>query len=143
MSLVIDLLQRQHRDVLARIDRDIDHFGDPGIAARFLEFLESDVVAHFRIEEDVLFPELSRNSEIADGPLRVMNAEHAAFRELLAAGKVARDSGVREGVTASARDLAGLLRSHIAKEDHVLFPMALDVLTDDQLSHIDAAFRPA
>jgi hemerythrin-like domain-containing protein len=139
MSAVIDLLKRQHVEVLARIDRDHERFGDPAIAGEFLDFLGGEVVAHFRLEEEVLFPELAQVPAIADGPLRVMNAEHSEFRTLLAAGMAARERGDTHGVGAAASDLAMLLRGHIAKEDRALFPMALNVLSAEQLRSIDAS----
>lgn len=141
MSSVIDLLQRQHREVLERIDRDIDAFDIVPIARDFLEYLESEVINHFRIEEEALFPELARVTWIANGPLRVMDAEHAAFRDLLAAGKAARDRDANDIAIQTARDLARLLRAHIAKEDEVLFPMALEALEAEQWRRVDVAFR--
>lgn len=139
MSAVIDLLKRQHREVLDRIDEDQARLAEPRAASRFLDFLEADVIAHFRLEEDLLFPELAKVPPIADGPLRVMGAEHAVFRDLLAAGKQGRDRGDTRGLTQAANDIAVLLRAHIAKEDGVLFPMALEVLSEEQLRDLDAA----
>lgn len=139
MSTLIDLLKSQHEMVLARIERDAARFGDAAVAGAFLDFLENDVVSHFRLEEDILFPELEHSSWIAGGPLRVMNAEHTAFRDLLAAGKAAREGGAAAQLTAAATDLANLLRAHIAKENAVLFPMSLDVLGEEALHRLDAA----
>lgn len=139
MSTLIDLLKSQHEEVLARIDRDAARFGDALVAGAFLDFLDDDVVSHFRREEEVLFPELEHSSWIAGGPLRVMKAEHAAFRDLLAAGKAARERGDAVQLTAAATDLANLLRAHIAKENAVLFPISLDVLGEEALHRLDAA----
>lgn len=139
MNTVIQLLGRQHEEVLARIDQDESRFGESEVAKGFLEFLANDVVSHFRLEEDVLFPELALIPRIAGGPLHVMNAEHATFRQLLATGFRARDQGDSKAMMRAAADLAALLRAHIAKEDGVLFPMALDALSDEQLERIDVA----
>lgn len=143
MSTVIDLLGRQHQDVLARIAQDQSRFGESRVAAAFLDFLESDVVAHFQLEEGVLFPELAKVPRVADGPLRVMEAEHGVFRDLLQAGKEARDRGDDARLSVAATDLAALLQAHIAKEDQVLFPMALAVLSEEQLRCVDAAAAAA
>ena len=141
MNTVIDLLKRQHQEVLARIDRDIDNFGAASVARAFLDFLEDEVVTHFRIEEEALFPEMGRIAAIANGPLRVMEAEHAAFRELLAGGRAACDRDANGDAIVAARDLAMLLRAHIAKEDNVLFPMALEVLGAEQWQRVELAYR--
>jgi hemerythrin-like domain-containing protein len=142
MSVVIDRLKNEHAAVLARIERDLPGLGDPRTAGGFLDFLEREVVTHFRLEEEALFPELARLA-IAAGPLRVMDAEHGAFRALLAAGKAARKRGDGRGLSTAAADLAALLRAHIAKEDGVLFPMALDVLDEEQMRRLDAAVASA
>lgn len=142
MSRLIDLLERQHADVLARIDRDVDRFADFATVRAFVAFLDAEVVGHFRLEEELLFPSLRLLPGLADGPLRVMDAEHAAFRELLSVGKNALDAGVAEPATLAAGDLAALLRGHIAKESGVLFPMALELLTTDHLDRIDAGLGP-
>lgn len=139
MSAVIDLLMRQHQDVLARIDQVQGRFGEPEVAGGFLDFLEGDVMAHFQTEEDLLFPRLAEIASIAAGPLRVMDAEHTAFRDLLRAGQAARGCGDHQRVAATVADLAALLQSHIAKEDGVLFPMALHALTEEQMRSMDAA----
>jgi len=142
MSAVIDRLTQDHAAVLARIDRDLPGLADARIAGGFLAFLEREVVGHFRLEEEVLFPELRRIAAIAAGPLRVMEAEHAAFRERLAAGQEARERSDGPRLSVAAADLAALLRAHIAKEDGVLFPMALDALSEAQLGRMDAAVVP-
>jgi hemerythrin-like domain-containing protein len=139
MTIVINLLGRQHAEVLTRITRDQHRFDEPRVAAAFLDFLASDVVTHFQLEEDILFPELAQIPRLADGPLRVMNAEHTAFRDLLAAASEARERGDTKRMGDDAADLAALLQAHIAKEDGVLFPMALDALSKEQLERIDAA----
>lgn len=139
MSAVIDLLGRQHQEVLARISQDQKRFDGPGVAGLFLDFLEADVIAHFLLEEDVLFPELAKFPDIAAGPLRVMQAEHETFRELLQTGNRARAQGNDAQLSMAATDLAALLQAHIAKEDRVLFPMALAALSEEALRRIDAS----
>jgi iron-sulfur cluster repair protein YtfE (RIC family) len=141
MSVVIDLLSRQHQQVLARIECDHEHFAEPGIAGKFLDFLECEVVSHFQLEEKLLFPELSRIPRIASGPLRVMEAEHSAFRDLLSKGKSARARADHHSLSAAATGLAALLQAHIAKEDRVLFPMALELLDQERLAVMDAGIE--
>lgn len=137
MNAVIDELKQEHVEVLARIAAAEGQFADAGVCARFVAFLERDVVTHFRTEEEVLFPELARIPSIANGPLRIMNAEHDAFRHLLQAARQARQDGDGHALTTAATDLATLLQRHIAKEDGVLFPLALEMLTVEQLDRLD------
>lgn len=139
MSALIDLLGRQHQEVLARIAADQPRFAEPEVAARFLDFLQREVMSHFSLEEEILFPELARIPSIAAGPLRVMEAEHDSFRDLLARGKEEHARGDDAGLGRTAADLAALLQTHIAKEDRVLFPMALEVLGAERLQVLNAA----
>jgi len=140
MSSVIALLEEQHQEVLARIAVAGGRF-DAAAATAFVAFLEDDVLAHFALEEDLLFPEMARDEALAQGPLRVMHAEHAAFRDLLATAREARAGCDERRLCAAAADLAALLQAHIAKEDGVLFPLARDRLSADQLARIDTAAR--
>lgn len=142
MSFLIAVLEQQHQDVLARIAAAQERFDMP-TATDFVAYLEEDVLAHFALEEDLLFPEMERHPALAQGPLRVMHAEHAAFRDLLAAARAARSAGDAERLGAAAADLAALLQAHIAKEDGVLFPLARQRLSAEQLRRIDDAAQQA
>jgi len=142
MSSLIAVLEQQHQDVLARIAAAQGRFDAP-TASDFVAYLEDDVLAHFALEEELLFPEMAQHPALAQGPLRVMHAEHAAFRELLAAARAARSARDGEHLGAAAADLAALLEAHIAKEDRVLFPLARQRLSTEQLRRIDDAARQA
>ncbi len=138
MSTTIALLGAQHQEVLARLAAVEGTPGGSSDLAAFLSYLEHEVMQHFTVEEEALFPILARHLSLSQGPLAVMNAEHAAFRELLAhlAGAV-RQADLAAQHT-HARALIELLRAHIAKEDHILFPMASGMLSPDEQHEVDA-----
>jgi hemerythrin-like domain-containing protein len=81
---------------------------------------------------------LERHIGRTEGPLAVMDMEHATFRGLL------QDlaAGLRSENPAQCRQRAhaiiDLLRDHIAKEDHVLFPMASRLLSAEERAEVDA-----
>ncbi len=91
---------------------------------------------HHMKEEDVLFPTLVANGlPQGTGPIAVMMAEHEqgrtyirGLREAAASLESGGQAGARQAVVANARGYARLQRDHIAKEDHVLFPMAAEVI---------------
>jgi hemerythrin-like domain-containing protein len=141
MSTTIEFLGRQHQDVLERL-RAIDGGTPPadGQVADVVRFLEAEVMQHFELEERALFPVLARHIGDTQGPLAVMNAEHATFRQLLAGLTAALRSGKLDQQQRCTRDLVALLRGHIAKEDEVLFPLALGMLSPEEISEVDAAF---
>ena len=135
----IERLGAQHQEVLARLadtEAGLDAQTSPDLG-RFHTYLEYEVVAHFGLEEDALFPLLERHMSPQFGPLAVMNAEHLEFRELLAAFGDAVRGGNVPVQTACARQIIDRLRAHIAKEDRVLFPMATQVLSADELAEVE------
>lgn len=97
---------------------------------------------HHGKEEELLFPALARAGMPADGgPVAVMLSEHERGRALVGAMRRAVADGLsgvdaRTGFADAACGFAQLLREHIHKEDHVLFPMAeqmLDATVRDEL----------
>ena len=105
-----------------------------------LERLRADVshlVAaepHHQREEEVLFPELERRGIY--GPPAVMRAEHKELRamkaQLLELASSASERNFRDfqsKLDPTSRWLVSLLRDHISKENNVLFPMALQVIS--------------
>jgi hemerythrin-like domain-containing protein len=86
---------------------------------------------HHGKEEERLFPRLeAKGFSPHFGPTGVMRSEHEQGRRYLAAVKKAIEAGARRDGEAidefvrNARGYLQLLRAHIQKEDHCLFPMA-------------------
>ena len=138
MSKTIELLGQQHQDVLACFAEVEGKMGGDGHdLAEFLAFLEREVGGHFTLEEQALFPVMARHPHLAQGPLRVMESEHATFRELrqrLADAVQSKDYAAQREAAAAVMEL---LREHIAKEDQVLFPMALQTLSADEQREVE------
>ena len=94
--------------------------GTPGLRERsreILEFYDGNLVAHFRAEEEVLFPLLraavSQSSAIIDELAR----QHDEIRRAMAQLKAGA------GSAKLIFDLADLLERHIRKEERELFPL--------------------
>lgn len=90
---------------------------------------------HHAKEEGLLFPALEeRGFSSQAGPTAVMRQEHVLGRGLTAAmGKAMEavekgDAGAARDFAGSAREYVALLRSHIDKENGILFPMAAQML---------------
>ncbi|MBI4611694.1 MAG: hemerythrin domain-containing protein [Candidatus Rokubacteria bacterium] len=93
---------------------------------------------HHGKEEQHLFPALHRYGVPREGgPLGVMLHEHEEGRGLLRAMAQGDD---RETATAIRR-YAALLRGHIDKENGVLFPLAEQLLPDDEQRRLAHAFE--
>ena len=136
----IATLGREHQELLAQLgslEARMDS-GDPGAdLAGFLSYLQRDVVLHLSVEERALFPILARHLNQEQGPLAVMNAEHAALRTLLDGLDTGVRSGDRERQRACAHDIIELLRAHIVKEDEVLFPIATHMLNSREWDEVN------
>ncbi len=118
-----------------------------GSALAFASFFVTEVEGlHARKEEQVFFPAL-RPHLPSPGPLDVMLADHRAVRDevgiLRTEGERLRGDPGAPGPTAEVRSagarIVTILGDHIAKEDHVLFPMARDLLSRHEMDAIRAA----
>lgn len=139
MTTTIPILNAQHQDVLLRlaaVEAELIIPGDHDLAA-FSTYLDSEVMHHFTLEEQALFPPLARHLGTTQGPLAMMEAEHAEFRELLQGLTDAVRTGAHGAQRAIAGEIIELLRVHIHKEDHVLFPMAEHLLSAEEIAEVD------
>lgn len=102
-----------------------------------LERLASHLIGvepHHQREEQVLFPALQECG--VHGPPEVMTSEHVRLRALkhaladLLRRQLAGEEKLWAETRATAETLIGMLREHIAKEDGVLYPLALRVLRE-------------
>ena len=121
----IEELRADHEKILAELDK-LEK--DPaGYAKEFLKFTAEFAEPHHHKEEEVLFPALEQKGIPKDGgPIGVMLAEHEMKRgyvKELAGGKIE-----------AAGDIISLLRDHINKENNILYPMAEQVLSEEELA---------
>lgn len=103
---------------------------------------------HHGKEEMHLFPALEAKGFPRDGgPTGVMMAEHEAGRGCIRTMSEATDAAAQGDRAALARfaeagtGYISLLRQHIEKEDHCLFSMANEVLTDEDQAELMAKFE--
>ena len=102
---------------------------------------------HHKKEEGVLFTALvDAGLPKGVGPVAVMLSEHdegrAFTRNMRAAAERlgAGDAGARAAVVSNALGYVQLLRQHIEKEDHVLFPMADEMIPAAQHAALTGRF---
>ena len=156
MHSVITTLMREHRviesvlSVLSEYARSIAAGGpsDRDTVQNFSEFFTrfADRYHHGK-EEDLLFAAMARHGmPTGRGPLGVMLAEHdEGRRHVRVFTRIAQGSGPlseeeRTAFVDAARAFVPLLGNHIAKEDNVLYPMALRLLPEDVLGEMIASF---
>lgn len=151
-----DILSEEHRviervldclDVLAQRAQKSGEL-DTRSATEVLEVLGTfaDTCHHMK-EENVLFVRMQeRGIPRHVGPIAIMLQDHEGGRERVRAMRAALARFVM-GERAAAQDFAEnalayseLLREHIGKEDHVLFPMAEACFSDKDRAEVLAGF---
>jgi hemerythrin-like domain-containing protein len=106
--------------------------------ARALEFLSefADGLHHAK-EEEHLFPRMVEHGIPQEhGPIGVMLEEHADGREHIQAMRRQVAEGDVGALRREALAYCALLRDHIDKEDHVLFPMGRGVLAPKEMAEV-------
>ena len=121
----IDTLTRQHRDCderFAACEAAVRAQDWESASTAFAGFRQ-EMEDHFGIEEEALFPAFESASGQSMGPTRVMRAEHAQMRELLAAAGEALAAEDADDYAGNAETLLILAQQHNMKEENVLYPM--------------------
>jgi hemerythrin-like domain-containing protein len=151
----IETLMNEHRtierviDALVGFTADTRNRGttDRAELSRFVAFLSgfADRLHHGK-EEDILFAAMARHGFPTEGgPIAVMLAEHVrgrAFIQVMAAateGDAPWTDADRRRVAEAAAGYGALLRSHIHKEDAILYPMAEQHLPPPALEQVGDA----
>lgn len=141
----IAVLMDEHQRILANLTALEGHVEPPTIdpaakggrarleAVRELGEKLVGAEPHHQREEQVLFPELRERG--VEGPPAVMESEHIELRRLkhavrdgAAALLEGKDPAGWSPLRCDAHALIGMLRDHIAKEDDILYPMAVQVI---------------
>lgn len=145
MKHPIDELMQDHR----LIERVLDAI-EATAAPRPLRFYENVVefITHYADEyhhdkeEGQLFPALIDHGMPSNGgPLGCMLHEHDDARMHTRQIREAVTEGNPEAAARAASDYAALLREHIAKEDGVLYRMALEILPSPSFDRMAQEFE--
>jgi hemerythrin-like domain-containing protein len=154
----IEVLMNEHRlieSVLNALEAYVDRLipgasvetADLGRFARFIHAFAD--TCHHGKEEDILFESMVQAGMPKEaGPIAVMLHEHELGRRLVRtitecaarAGASGWSETDREEIRRAAHDYAALLRSHIMKEDDILYPMAVSHLDEETMAEIARRF---
>ncbi len=109
-----------------------------------VDFINNDIRTHNEREEQYLFPEMERVLP-PGGPTGVMRSEHRMLWEALenltqSISSVSSESSSQhlDDIYNNSLQIVTLLRNHIQKEDHILFPMAERTLSPEQLARLES-----
>ena len=104
-------------------------------ADEVVAFYTSNLVAHFRAEEEILFPRLRSIVPTCAALIDALAAEHELIRRLVQGIKA--DSGLAKLIF----DLGDLLERHIRKEERELFPLFEEQVDPAQAELIGAELK--
>ncbi len=139
---ILDVLERMSEKIVAGESVPVDHL------KQVLEFLQvfADRCHHGK-EEGILFPALEEvGVPKTGGPIGVMLSEHDRGRQFI--GEILRllksyesgEAGSLMVLTNPILQYISMLRSHIWKENEVLFPMAEKNIPEQKLDKIGEEF---
>ncbi|MEK7354726.1 MAG: hemerythrin domain-containing protein [Chloroflexota bacterium] len=134
-----EMLKDEHKAVLQKLtalENDINRLDKREVISAELKelaaFFESEFWTHFDKEEKALFPEFDSFMPHGAGPIAVMLQEHVVLRETndVMQGAIKRylkgaeDAETKRIISQNGSHFVNFLRSHINKEDSILFMMA-------------------
>ncbi len=113
----------------------------PSVIGDAIRFFEVELPIHIDQENDGLFPPLEDHLGRDSGPCAVMRAEHEeisglGLRFLELAAEEPGEASWRE-IERVCREASNLLRSHLFKEERILFPMAQQLLSPDAFAAVN------
>jgi len=104
----------------------------PALAASVERLLEID--RHYLRKENQLFPFLERHG--VEGPSKVMWALHDDIRTVLKELRAALADDAAAAAVHAASEAATMAEDMVTKEEKILYPMAVDTLSDDEWREI-------
>jgi len=96
----------------------------------------AEVNLHFTRKENQLFPLLEKHE--VSGPSEVMWSIHDDIRKALKTLRQDVDGGRVEALVDRVKALSRTMRDMIYKEEHILFPLAIDLLTEEDWIRVRA-----
>ncbi len=148
----IDKMMSEHRQIESVLDA-LDSYivallkgeaVDREDLPRFIRFIrEFGDTRHHAKEEAVLFPAMHEAGfPVEGGPVACMLQEHDTGRTLIeslekSANEAAWSDDVLKDIADAAIEFSGMLRSHIYKEDNMLYTMAVEELSTEAMAEVD------
>jgi iron-sulfur cluster repair protein YtfE (RIC family) len=140
MEMISGALTTEHRDCdhLFSLAEKYVCDKDWGKALEHFQRFSHELNQHFTKEEQILFPELEKESTAPLGPIRVMRMEHEDMRKLIneMENDIAKQDS--EHYLGVSETLLILMRQHNMKEENILYPMADDILRTSQADILDS-----
>jgi hemerythrin-like domain-containing protein len=133
MSSFLKVLPKhhQHCDALFIAAEESAQNRDWLAAKSAFEQFNEQMHAHFEAEETILFPAFEDATGMIQGPTQMMRLEHQQMRSVLAQVQAACAAEDGEAYAGLAETLLILMQQHNMKEEHILYPMCEEALTEE------------
>lgn len=137
------LENREAENISSRLKDLLGGWGNPPEISRIEESADlfksllTDLAAintHYIRKENQLFPLLEENN--VTGPTRIMWTIHDDIRGLLKRAEDELQKNNLSALPATVKDIISQVAGLIYQEEHILFPMALDVLSEDDWQRV-------
>lgn len=125
MTSIYDLMSHDHREcdeLFARAENAVAQ-GDWAAARPAVQAFIDAVEAHFRAEEDIIFPRFEAASGMTGGPTQMMRDEHIEMRKGFGEMMDALERKDRDDFAGEAETVLILMQQHNMKEENILYPM--------------------
>ena len=133
MSGITSAMHRHHKlcdDDFADAE-DAARKGDWAACAATYGKFRTEMLAHFGVEEEVLFPAFEERTGMTGGPTQVMRSEHVQMRDLLRQMDDALAQKNADGFGGAAETLLIMMQQHNMKEENILYPMIDQAIGQD------------
>jgi len=134
MSMIKDYMSGDHREC----DEHFPPVEDAVMADKWDDALmnfitfKNSVLKHFKMEEDVLFPEMEEIMGGGEGPVHIMKMEHNQVRSILDQMGESIEEKNRDKFLGLSDTFMILIQQHNMKEEQILYNMADQILGDAQ-----------
>ncbi|CUA82247.1 Hemerythrin HHE cation binding domain [Gulbenkiania indica] len=115
--------EHRHCDDLFAATEAAVQAGRVGEAKEAFAGFRTQMEAHFRLEEERLFPAFEQATGIHGGPTQVMRSEHADMRALMDEMEASLSGTGLATFPGLAETLLILMQQHNMKEENILYPM--------------------
>jgi hemerythrin-like domain-containing protein len=127
MSTIKEYLSHDHwecDELFALIEADFDE-----AKAKYAS-VKDRFEKHFKMEEEVFFPQFEEKTGMSGGPTQIMRMEHSQMRGLLLQMEDAIEKNDADKFASLAETFVCLVQQHNSKEEQILYTMADRVFED-------------
>ena len=132
METIVEFMSNDHKacDDKFAVAEQAAYAGNWSEAASAFTAFRAYLTRHFRMEEEHLFPAILKAGG-PNGPVQVMNMEHAQMNSLLENMAAVVAGSNLQGYCGLSETLLILMQQHNLKEEQILYPIAQRLLATD------------